>query len=179
MPKYSKEVKAISAAHLKLLLKQTGIQKQELAKVAGRSAQTVSAMVKGTAPVTEGTARAINARYPDYSVRWLMGLDEHPNGRAEFVARVNQMNREGKLMDEGFYALATLMGYSVVAAITPTETKDGHVDVEEVVNSIKAGYIVTRDKDSTRISFDEMHDLQNEIADFVDFKLGRLFKERG
>lgn len=179
MPKYSKEVKALSAAHLKQLLKATGIQKQELAAISGRSAQTVSAMVKGTAPVTERTAQAINATFPEYSIPWLMGLSEYPNGRSEFVARVNQMNREGELMGEGFYALATLMGYSVVAAAPPTETEDGHVYVEQVVNSIKAGYIVTRGKDSAHISFDDMHDLQNEIADFVDFKLGRLFKERG
>lgn len=179
MAKYTDELKAVSAAHLKSLLEQTGISQKELADYAGRSETYVSYMVNGTSPVTERTARAIHEHFPDYSVRWLMGLDEHPNGRAEFVARINQMNREGELMGEGFYALATLMGYSVVAAMPPTETKDGRVFVEEVVNSIKAGYIVKRGKETTRLSFDEMHDLQNEIADFVDFKLGRLFKERG
>lgn len=179
MPKYSKEVKALSAAHLKLLLKQTGIQKQELAAIAGRSAQTVSAMVKGTAPVTERTAQAINAHFPDYSIGWLMGTEEYPNGRSEFVARVNQMNHEGDLMREGFYAFAALMGYSVVLTSPASATPDGKVDVIEVVEQIKGGYTITRGKQSAHISFDDMHDLQNEIADFVDFKLGRLFKGRG
>lgn len=179
MPKYSKEVKALSAAHLKLLLKQTGIQKQELAAISGRSAQTVSAMVKGTAPVTERTAQAINARYPEYSVPWLMGVSEYPNGRSEFVARINQMNHEGELMREGFYAFSTLMGYSVVLTSPAPVTPDGKVGVVEMVEQIKGGYTITRGNQTAHISFDDMHDLQNEIADFVDFKLGRLFKERG
>ena len=178
MAKYSAELKAKTASHLKQLLAETGIKKGEFARSIGRSAQTVSAMVKGSGPVTERTARAINDLYPDYSVEWLMGLAEYPNALAESVATIDQSKRDTALLNEGFRALAALMGYTVTKA-AGAPIKNGRMRAEDIVSEVREGYLVCRDGKQARLSLEDMNLMQNEIADFVDFKLNRLLRGRG
>lgn len=177
MSRIPDEIKAKSADHLKKLIAENRLKKGEFAQSIGRSAQTVSAMVKGSGPVTERTARAINALYPDYSVEWLMGLAEYPNALAESIAAIDQSKRDATLLREGFRTLATLMGYTITKSAEAT-INDGRVRAEEKVREVNEGYLVSRNGKQARISLVDMHLLQNEIADFVDFKLDRLLQGR-
>ena len=51
--------------------------------------------------------------------------------------------------------------------------------IEAALSAIRSGWLVCCDGKRAQLSIDEMSQLQNEIADFVDFKLGRLLKEQG
>lgn len=174
MPKYSKELKAETAKRLKQVLKETGIQKQELAKVAGRSAQLVSDMLKGTAPLTEKTAEGIHAAFPDYSVSWLVGEAEYPNQRAQNLAVYQRAQKEADLLSVAFDALCKLNGYTYTATAPAHPNADGRIEVTELVTAIREGFTVSDGKRSGHLSFDELHELKNEICDFAAFKLGRV-----
>lgn len=173
------ELKAISANHLKQLLNETGTKKKELANQIGRSAQAISALVSGKSMMTKRTAELINEKYPDYSVEWLTGHAEYPNAHAEAVAVINQAKHESALLEEGFRCLGELMGYTVTKDYASLFESSGHsITVEAAFSAIKKGWLVCRNGKRARLSIDEMNRLQNEIADFVDFKLGRLLKEQ-
>lgn len=179
MPNSKHEIKVISANHLKQLLKETGVGKKELADKIGRSAQAISALVGGKSVMSERTAGLINGIYPDYSVEWLTGRAEYPNAHAEAVAAINQAKHEGALLEAGFRYLAELMGYTVTRDCDVMLTSGREVIADEkLFNAIKKGWLVCRNGKRVRLSLEEMNNLQNEIADFVDFKLGRLLKEQ-
>lgn len=174
------ELKVISAKHLKQLLAETGVGKKELADRIGRSAQAISALVGGKSMMSEKTAQLINGIYPDYSVEWLTGHAEYPNAHAEAVAAINQTKRESALLEEGFRCLGELMGYTVTKDYASLFEGNGHGITPEVAfSAINKGWLVCRNGKRARLSIDEMSRLQNEIADFVDFKLERLLKEQG
>lgn len=181
MPKYSKEIKALSAARLKLLLKETGIQKQELAEIAGRSAQTVSAMVKGTAPVTERTARAINAHFPDYSIEYLMGESPYRNDREREAEERAEKRHHGDMLDLGIGALADACGYTFTArAVLVPQGEPLESGLQRFVPDTEV--IVSREGSTTTISREDMRRIQQEVRDFLDFKIQQAFRansERG
>lgn len=173
------EIKVSSANHLKQFLTETGVRKKELASKIGRSAQAISALVSGKSMMSERTAKLINEIYPDYSVEWLTGHAEYPNAHVEAVAAISQAERDSALLEEGFRCLAELMGYAVTKDYGSLFENSGHsVAVEDAFSAIKRGWLVCRDGKKVQLSIDDMSRLQNEIADFVDFKLGRLLKER-
>ena len=176
MPKFSKEVKAETAKRLKQVLKHADVTQKELAGKIGRSAQTVNAMVKGTAPLTEKTAIAINALYPDYSVEWLMGKADYPNQREQNLAVYQRAQEEADLLSVAFDALCKLNGYTYTATSPAQPKADGLFEATEFVAAIREGFTVSDGKRSGHLSFDELHDLKNEICDFAAFKLGRIVK---
>lgn len=179
MQNQTSELKVISALHLKRLLVETGVGKKELANKIGRSAQAISALVNGKSLMSERTAKLINGIYPDYSVEWLTGRAEYPNAHAEAVAVINQTKHESALLEEGFRCLGELMGYTVTKDYASLFESSGHsVTDEAAFSAINKGWLVCRNGKRARLSIDEMSRLQNEIADFVDFKLGRLLKEQ-
>lgn len=180
MQNQTSELKVISSLHLKRLLVETGVGKKELADKIGRSAQAISALVNGKSLMSERTAKLINGIYPDYSVEWLTGRAEYPNAHAEAIAAINQAEHESALLEEGFRCLAELMGYAVTKDYSTLLENNGQsIPVEAALSAIGRGWLVCRDGKRAQLSIDEMSQLQNEIADFVDFKLGRLLKEQG
>lgn len=71
------------------------------------------------------------------------------------------------------------MGYTVTRDCDVMLTSGREVIADEkLFNAIKKGWLVCRNGKRVRLSLEEMNNLQNEIADFVDFKLRRLLKEQ-
>lgn len=174
MSGYSKELKAETAKRLKLVLRETGRTQKQLAEEIGRSAQTINGICQGTAPLTERTAEAINALHPDYSVEWLIGKAEYPNQRTQNLAVYQKAQEEADLLSVAFDALCKLNGYTYTATAPAQVKANGRVEVTELVTAIREGFTVSDGRRSGHLSFDELHDLKNEICDFAAFKLGRV-----
>lgn len=102
------ELKAISANHLKQLLKETGVGKKELADKIGRSAQTISALVGGKSVMSERTAGLINGIYPDYSVEWLTGVPSIQTHTQRPSLQSTKPNTRVRSLRQGFVALLSL-----------------------------------------------------------------------
>ena len=79
----------------------------------------------------------------------------------------------------GFLHLAKLNDYTVIEghSALSNNVRSG-IPAEDDRETIKNSWYVRQNDKWARLSRDEMSRLQNEIADFVDFKLGRLLKEQ-
>ena len=165
MRNLTNEMKVERGIRLSVVLKETHTRGKDLGDVIGRklTPQTVSAMLHGRAPVTPKTAELIHAKWPVYSISWLLG--EGPRGCRNEAER--ERARKHQFVSD--YA----------------DVYDGIELIAKACNLIviprgEGGVMVCSDDRDGKalLSDDEWFGLMDEIRDFVDFKLGRLFKGR-
>ena len=165
---------------------QRGISQTEFAKRLNMAQQNVSKLKNGKVVLSKEHAENITEAFPEYRAEWLLGLDDFKT-REDYQDHLEEYSREalGQAMSErrslrlGFLHLAKLKRYTVIEGHSAllNNVRSG-IPAEDDRETIKNSWYVRQNDEWARLSRDEMSRLQNEIADFVDFKLGRLLKER-
>lgn len=172
------EINPIPGERLKMIIDEQGISQSELSRKIHLSQQTISRMIKGLASVTDQTASQITELYPQYRKSWLMGYDEMKTGSDSLAAVFQKSKDESSQLMQGLISFASLNDFQI-SFTSPAYQEDPHRDsIENVLKWIKDGYTISREGRSAQISLDEMNALQNEICDFVEFKLQRIIEKQ-
>lgn len=180
MPRPKAKINPICGKRLKELCETEGITQVQLAKEVFLSQQTVSKIIKGHSSMTEETARRVHDKYPAYPFEWLMGYSDYKTTGELLANTISQCQREGDLLMVGFRAFAQLSGYDIKFTSPPTlHGEKRSAPVEEWLKMVKDGYTIYGNGKTATISIEELNRLQNEICDFVEFKLNRLCEKGG
>ena len=167
------EINVIRGIRVKQLCEDQKISQQELSQTTGISQQNISLMINGKANVTESTAKILVREFPQYRFEWFMGYDDYKTIRDLTLSLFQQARHEANMLDEGFLFYATLNGYSIEY---PDFSSSCHI--EEAIENIKHGYTISKGDKSRRLSLDELRDFENDICDYIGFRLDR-FMEKG
>lgn len=130
--------------------------------------------------LTDERAEQIIAAYPQYRIQWLMGYDDFKTD-AELVAFMlagvesAKSGSEapalgGTALDASMYLMGQLSGFEL--SLWRNRLDDAR-NVEQAVDEIKRGCIVSRYGKSAEIDIDRWGEIANEVCDFVKFKLQR------
>ena len=153
------EMKVEQGKRLSRVLKETHTNGKDLGAVIGRklSPQQVSAMRNGRAGMVKRTAELIHAKWPVYSIAWLMGEGqfEYRNDDELEKAKRHQFVADYAQAFDGVELIANACDYNIVPC------GDGR-------------FILATYKQVTHVDGEEMSALVNEIRDYVDFKLSRM-----
>lgn len=134
-------------------------------------------MLNGKRNLGEDKIQAIARLFPDVKLDWLLGISDYRTDWEHFSDALSQCEREGDLLMIGFKAFAQLSGYSITFTSPPTlHGEKRTAPVEEWLKMVKDGYTISNGEKAAIISIEDMNHLQNEICDFVEFKLDRLCK---
>lgn len=184
------EINVKRCERLKQIIDETGISQKQLWKKTGLSQQAISAMVRGNANVTETTAKLVTGLFPQYSVDWLMGSSDYKN-ESHFASQwLKGAVKAENLLLAGLSSFASLSGYEITppkltATITTEEglsmplTAENCDDLSKATLTMVSGYVISKDGQSVELNPEEMDAFENEVCDFVEFKLKHLFKQRG
>lgn len=175
------ELKAETGRRLKLLYKETGISQRELAEMLDRKETALSPIANGKTTMTERWANRIHSVLPDYSVEYLMGESPYRNDREREIEERAKKKHHGDMLDLGIGALADACGYTFTArAVFVAQGEPLESGWQRLVPETEM--IVSRDGETTVISREDMRRIQQEVRDFLDFKIQQAFKansERG
>lgn len=172
------ELKVETGRRLKLLYKETGISQRDLAEMLGRKEAALSPIANGKTTMTERWANRIHSVLPDYSVEYLMGESPYRNDREREIEERKARLHNTDMLDLGIGALADACGYIFTARATLVpqgETLES--GFQKLVPDTEI--IVSRGGETTVISRKDMRRIQQEVCDFLDFKIQQAFKANG
>lgn len=185
-----KQVDAVSAKRLGIILDELKerykINQTIFAEHTHMAQQNISKLRNGKVALSTEHAKAITDAFPEYRIEWLLNIDNFKTREdyqdhleEESRAALGQAIHERRSLRLGFLHLAKLKGYTIIEGHSAllNNVRSG-IPAEDDRETIKNSWYVRQNDEWARLSRDEMSRLQNEIADFVDFKLGRLLKER-
>lgn len=167
------EIKPEPAERLKQLCDEENIKQQELAAMICTSPQTISKIINRKSSLTEDNAARIVALYPKYRFEWLMGYDPYKTNAELFMGVISDTQKESDMMMLGLKAFASLCGFE----ISPELSDSNQTDLASFIHRLHSGYSISRNGKKALISLEEMNHIQNEVCDFIEFKLSRLVKE--
>ena len=167
------EIKPEPAERLKMLCDDEGITQKDLSKKIHISPQTISKIMNKRASLTEDNAKRIIDIYPKYRFEWLMGYDPYKTRSDLNFAILSHAEQQGDKLLLGLQSFASLSGYEISCPLSSSDSKA----VKEIVDAIKLGYEINHHGKTAFISIDNMNRLQNEICDFVEFKLKKIVEE--
>jgi len=182
MGRKSVEIKPEWAENLNTILDEQGINQLQLSKLIHISQQTISKIMNGKASLTEDNARLIIKHFPQYRLEWLMGYDQHKTLTELYISIVSEAQHEGDTLMLGFQAFAHLNGFEIEsdfpAHLEISKNEDATLEIDDVAfeKLIRPKYKITRDGKAAFISAEEMNVLQNEICEYVEFKLERVLR---
>ena len=165
------EINPIRAERLKMLCKREKLRQIDLVEIVHMRQQNISKMMVLKTAVTDETIRLIHERFPQYRVQWLKGDDDYMTNADLFLSMVNSINENGKLLNNGFLSFAMLNGYQIDYA--PVY---GNNSIEKTIQNIKKYCTISKDGKSLTLSLAELDDFQNEICDYVAFRLEHMMK---
>jgi len=88
---------------------------------------------------------------------------------------LNEARQTGDLLETGFCILASLKGFEIS---NPVERMPDLCSVDDMMEQFKRGYLVTNSKgESCTLSVEEMNQLENDICDYVEYRLNRWIKK--
>ena len=157
------DLKKAQATNLKNLLSDEGLTETQFSDLIGMTIQSVSRWLNGKTTMTVNSAKAINARFPRYSVEYLLGATEWNNDQ---IAYLNNAARTQKI--ESVHALIEMSGFEVDVLLG---SEAGRID-EDMCYSISNG------KSSARLSEDGFKAFADEVSAYVAMRLN-LMIERG
>lgn len=174
MPRPKAKINPICGKRLKELCEAEGITQVQLAKEVFLSQQTVSKIIKGHSSLTEDTAHRIHDKYPAYPFEWLMGYSNYKTNAEHLADVLSQCQKEGELLMVGLQAFAQLSGYTITFTSPVLLDDQRKAPAEAWLKMFREGYTISNGEKSATISLEEMNRFQNEICDFVEFKLKRI-----
>lgn len=147
-----------------MIINETGIKQNQLAKDTCISQQAISAMVQKKANVTETTAETIIKKFPQYRIEWLMGYDDYKTEEDRIDTIVSGTHEAYNLIAK----LMKLHGYEIV-----TDTFDYEPPVEENGREYRNLHYGIKSLSSgacAYIGHNEIDRLIDEIDNFIEFK---------
>lgn len=134
--------------------------------------------------LTDDVAKLIIEYYPKYRIQWLLGYDDFMTD-AELTAFVlaGAQSAEsgaenpalgGTALDAAMLLFGQLSGFQISLWRNRIATVN---DIEQAVDAIRQGCVVSRDGKSVEIDINEWSSLANEICDLVEFKLQRRINQ--
>ena len=76
MSKKRTGINPIRADRVKIILERENVTQAKLAELIFQTQQNISRIMQKKQPLTEETAKAIVAAFPEYRIEWLMGYDD-------------------------------------------------------------------------------------------------------
>ena len=171
MSRKKTEINPIRAERVKKIIETEGISQIDFAKRIFQTQQNVSRIINLKTALTEETAQTIVSAFPKYRIEWLLGYDDAMTTAEQFSNAIQTMNEEGELLHRGFMSFAKLSGFNVdVAPIAGNET------LEETFQNMKEHCTITRDGKSVTLSLSELNAFENELCDYIEFRLLHMMK---
>lgn len=171
MSRKKTEINPIRAERVKKLIEREGISQIDFANRIFQTQQNVSRIINLKTALTEETARDIVTAFPEYRIEWLLGYDDAMTTAEQFSNAIQTMNEEGELLHRGFMSFAKLSGFNVdVAPIAGNKT------LEETFQNMKEHCTITRDGKSVTLSLSELNAFENELCDYIEFRLLHMMK---
>lgn len=171
MSRRKTEINPVRAERLKTLIKREGITQTAFAKRIDYSQQNVSRIIQLKQALTEHTAHTIISKFPGYRIEWLLGYDDSMTVIEQYMNTVRTVNEEATLLHHGFMSFAQLSGFKIdVAPIAGNET------LEETFQNIKNHCTISRDGKSVTFSLSELNKFENELCDYIEFRLLHMMK---
>ena len=161
---------------LKELCEKEHITQSDLSDSIYISQQTISKIINHKASMTEETARRISEKYPEYSFEWLMGYVDYKNEMEHFGQAITEAQDKAHILWTGLLAFVKLSDFEINFASPLPKSNGGRHKVEDAIKMVRDGYVVRRGKQKGYISLEKMSLLQNEICDFIEFKLNKLLE---
>lgn len=176
MSRKRKEINPLRAERLKTIIrkekeKDKKFTQSEFAKRVGFSQQNISRIINLQNSLTEEAAQRIVSVFPGYRIAWLLGYDDYMTEAERFSDMIRTANEEGDLLHNGFMSFAMLSGFKIdVAPVTDGTT------AEKALQSIKEYCTISRDGRSVTFSISELNAFENELCDYIEFRLLHLMK---
>lgn len=161
------EINPVPGQRLKIILDEQGISQSELSRKIHLSQQTISRMIQGTASVTPQTANQVILLFPQYRASWLMGYDDQKTGKESLQKFIQDSKDEADLLWHGLLSFAKLNRFDIQ-----------YSDPQNAYTQAVRGYTISRDGKSAHLSIGDMNALQNDICDFVEFKLQQVINKQ-
>ena len=171
MSRKKTEINPIRAERVKKIIETEGISQVDFAKRIFQTQQNVSRILNLKTALTEETAQTIVSAFPKYRIEWLLGYDDAMTTGEQFSNAIQTMNEEGELLHRGFFSFAKLSGFQIdVAPIW------GNGSLEETFQNMKEDCTITRDGKSVTFSLSELNAFENELCDYIEFRLLHMMK---
>ena len=171
MSRKKTEIDPVRAERVKILIDREGITQTEFAERIFQTQQNVSRIINLKTALTEETARDIVSAFPGYRIEWLLGYDDSMTVIEQYMNTVRTVNEEATLLHHGFMSFAQLSGFKIdVAPIAGNET------LEETIQNIKKHCTISRDGKSVTFSLSELNSFENELCDYIEFRLLHMMK---
>jgi len=171
MSRKKTEIKPIRAERLKIMIENENITQTKFAESIPMSQQSVSNIINCKTALTEETAREILKIYPRYRIEWLLGFDDSMTD-ADFLSDVVQnMENEASLLHRGLFSFAKLSGFQI-----DCPSLSGSHSIDEYFQRRKRICTISRDGKSVTFSDKELNDFENELCDYIEFRLLHIMK---
>lgn len=160
----------VRVSRIKTLLKREGLKQKDLAEALEIEPQNLSrCMVSGK--ISEKMCRNIVECFPEYRIEWLLGYDDSMTTAEQFSNAIQTANEEATLLHKGFMSFAQLSGFQIdVAPIAGNET------LEKTFQNMKEHCTISRDGKSVTFSLSELNAFENELCDYIEFRLLHMMK---
>ena len=165
------DLKTIQAKNLNRLINAECRSETEFAEITGFRIQSVSRWLHAKAAMTANSAKAINAKFPNYSVEYLLGVTEWNNEQIDYLKTL----ANGQRLD-AVELLAEDGGFEVDFVAYAERFKLD--ELQKLGVSDDFGYIITRGEKSMVLSADSFENFANEVSAYVEMRLN-LMLERG
>lgn len=165
-----------STIRFKELIKESGLLNKEVAQKIGVSDSYMSMLYNGKVFLTMNLAKKfIRNIAPSVRVPYLLGYDDFKTDSDVVVTLgVTKYAKESHgsidLMWLGLSAFAQLSSFDINGLSTQDKT------VEEIIDNVGSWYTLTKDSQSVKLSVEELNQLENDICDYVEFRLNKFFK---
>ena len=171
MSRKKTEINPIRAERVKKIIETEGISQIDFAKRIFQTQQNVSRILNLKSALTEETAQTIVSAFPKYRIEWLLGYDDAMTTGEQFSNAIQTANEEADLLHRGFFSFAKLSGFNIdVAPI------GGNGSLEETFQNMKEHCTITRDGKSVTFSLSELNAFENELCDYIEFRLLHMMK---
>ena len=177
MPRKKQIVNPIPGKRLKEILEETKTTQIHLSSLIHLSQQVISQIAQGNASLLPDRAKDIIALFPErhYRIEWLLGIDDYKTDADKIAALINKSRNEADLLFTGLCFFASLNGFTITS---PTEKLNGTSTPDEtVLQAFKDGYSVCKAGKSVTLTIEEMNHLENDVCDYVEYRLNRWMQK--
>lgn len=182
MAKPSEELSKIRGERVKALLQANKWTQGQLAEKMHTSVTALNAKLNGKRSLTEEDAEIIAQLFPPTRKGWILGIEQDRTQAVEILRIIEESGHQSALVHAGFKLLASAIGYEITFPLTiggipgrVTADKDGMINAEDAVKSVKQGYEIAKGEESVTLSIEQMNSFLNKLYAHIEVELKYLF----